>query len=96
MLKIIFASFAGFIVGVTVSVFAADASDVQTFFASNKVGNSPDFAFVKDGVAGPDHLITIHGYGNDGAVCRTLVEEYNSDESSSVIPGEYKCVQLNE
>jgi len=94
--KVIIAALAGFIVGITVSVFAADASDVQAFFVSNKVGNSPDFAFVKDGVAGPDHLITIHGYGNDGAVCRTLAEEYNSGESPSVMPGEYKCVQLNE
>ncbi|MBG56805.1 MAG: hypothetical protein CMK46_00770 [Porticoccus sp.] len=96
MPKVIIAALVGFFIGITASVFAADASDVQTFFASNKVGNSPDFAFVKNGVAGPDHLITIHGYRNDGAVCRTLAEEYNSGESSSVLPGEYKCVQLNE
>lgn len=86
----------GFFLGLGVSVFAADAMDVQRFFSSNKVGDSPDFAFVKDGVAGREHLITIHGFASDRSVCQQLAEEYNGGGSNSVLPGEYQCVQLNQ
>lgn len=74
---------------------AADQDDVKNFFAGNKVGNSPDYAFVKNGIAGPDHLLTIHGYANDKAVCEKLAKEYNGDSSLSVIQGTYQCIQLN-
>jgi len=75
---------------------AANEKDVQKFFSKNKVGNSPDFAFVKNGIAGPDHLMTIHGYANDRAVCEALAREYNGDSSLSTLPGIYQCIQLNE
>ena len=76
-------------------VVAADQEDVQKFFKKNKVGNSPDYAFVKNGIAGPDHLLTIHGYANDKAVCETLAKEYNGDPSLSVVQGVYQCIPLN-
>jgi hypothetical protein len=75
---------------------AADEKDVQNFFSKNKVGDSPDYAFVKNGLAGPDHLITIHGYANDKSVCELLAKEYNGDGQLSVLPGKYNCIQLNE
>ena len=76
-------------------VNAADQEDVQKFFSKNKVGNSPDYAFVKNGIAGQDHLITIHGYADDKSVCEALAKEYNGDESLSTLPGKYQCIQLN-
>jgi len=77
-------------------VNAADQEDVQKFFSKNKVGNSPDYAFVKNGIAGQDHLITIHGYADDKSVCEALAKEYNGDASLSTLPGKYQCVQLNQ
>ena len=75
---------------------AANEKDVQKFFSKNKVGISPDYAFVKNGIAGPDHLITIHGFANDRLVCEALAREYNGDSSLSTLPGIYQCIQLNE
>jgi hypothetical protein len=43
---------------------------------------------------GADHLLTIHGYGNDLEVCLRLIEPYNRDPSQSIIPGSYTCVPL--
>ena len=75
---------------------SAEQEDLQRFLSKNKIGNSPDYAFVKNGIAGQDHLITIHGYGDDKAVCEALAKEYNSDSGLSTLPGEYQCVRLNE
>ena len=74
---------------------AADQEDVKKFFSKNKVGNSPDYAFVKNGIAGQDHLLTIHGYANDKAVCEALAKEYNNDPSLSTVQGTYQCIPLN-
>lgn len=83
--------------GVATSSFAGDSKDVQNFFSKNKIGDSPDYAFVKYGISGgPDHLLTIHGYADDRKVCEMLAEEYNGDSSLSVLPGKYGCIQLNE
>lgn len=85
----------GVMLGIAASVFAATDADVQAFFAKHQVGNSPDYAFVKQGVAGPDHLITIHGYADDRSVCEQLARTYNEDSSQSSLPGRYYCAKLN-
>jgi len=74
----------------------AEEKDVQEFFSKNKIGRSPDYAFVKNGIGGPTHLITIHGYVDDKSVCEGLAKEYNGDASLSTLPGKYQCIQLNE
>jgi len=76
-------------------ITAADQEDVQKFFSKNKVGSSPDYALVKNGIAGSDHLLTIHSYLNDKSVCEKLAREYNDDPSLSVLPGTYQCIPLN-
>ena len=78
------------------NVFSSDTKNLQEYLSKNKIGESPDYAFVKNGIAGPDHLITIHGYADDRAVCEALAREYNGDESLSDLPGKYRCIQLNE
>ncbi len=70
----------------------ADQSDVQQFFARHKIGSSPDYAVMKNRT---DHLMTIHGYMDDRAVCLQLIESYNKDPSLSTLPGTYSCVPLN-
>lgn len=74
---------------------AATQEDVIKFFAKHKVGSSPDYAFVKNGIAGKEYLLTIYGYANDKAVCESLAHQYNSDPSLSVVKGTYECIQLN-
>ena len=74
-------------------VHGADQAYVQRFFAKNKVGRSPDIAVMKNGT---DHLMTIHGYMDDLAVCEQLIEPYNQDSSLSTLPGSYSCVPLNQ
>lgn len=70
----------------------SNQNDVKAFFAKHKVGSSPDYAVMKNGT---DHLLTIHGYTDDLAVCMQIIEPYNRDASLSVIPGVYSCVPLN-
>ena len=70
----------------------SDQNDVKAFFAKHKIGSSPDYAVMKNGT---DHLMTIHGYTDDLAVCMQLIEPYNRGSSLSVIPGGYSCVPLN-
>lgn len=65
---------------------------VKDFFAKNRIGSSPDYAVMKNGT---DHLLTIHGYGDDLDVCLRLIEPYNRDSSLSIIPGSFTCVPLN-
>lgn len=76
-------------------LYAATQEDVIKFFAKNKIGSSPDYAFVKNGIAGKEYLLTIYGYANDKAVCESLAHQYNSDPSLSVVNGTYECIQLN-
>lgn len=77
------------------AVLAADESDLKGFFAKNKIGSSPDYAVVKNGIAGPEILLVVVGYMDDKSVCESLIESYNKDSSKSVLPGTYKCVPLN-
>jgi len=77
------------------TAYSATQDDVKKFFSKNKVGKSVDYAFVKNGIAGPDHLLTIHGYADDKAVCELLAKEYNGNKSVSVVPGTYQCIPLN-
>ena len=69
-----------------------DQVSVKEFFSKHRVGQSPDYAVIKNG---KDHLLTIHGYANDLDVCLRLIEPYNRDSSLSVTPGSYECVPLN-
>lgn len=69
-----------------------DQEAVKKFFTKNRVGSSPDYAVMKNGT---DHLLTIHGYGDDLDVCLRLIEPYNRDPSLSIIPGSFTCVPLN-
>ncbi len=85
---------AAFIVGAAVGCGAgqSDQDDVRRFFAKHKIGSSADYAVMKNG---NDHLMTIHGYGDDLATCMGLIEPYNKDPSLSTLPGTYTCVPLN-
>ena len=85
----------GILIGFTIYANAADQKDVQKFFSKNKIGDSPDYAFVKNGIAGQDHLITIHGYADDKSVCEELAKKYNGAPSLSTLPGKYQCIKLN-
>ena len=74
---------------------ARSLKKVKRFFSRNKIGDSPDFALVKDGYAGPEYLMVIFGYADDRSVCEELIKPVNDDPSLSVFQGVYSCEQLN-
>ena len=75
---------------------APDAA--QKFFAKNKIGPSPDYAIIKFGNIN-DHVITVHGFGNDLASCMQVSDALNvaackeTDGSDCLNP--YSCRILN-
>lgn len=70
----------------------ATQEDVREFFATHKIGRSPDFAVVKNGT---DYLAVIYGMNDDLSTCMDLIKPYNEDPSISTLPGSYSCVPLN-
>ena len=72
--------------------YAQQEKNLKKFFAKNKMGNSPDYAIVKNGT---DYLITIHGCIDDLAVCQQIIELYEKQPSLQGFPGYYTCVPLN-
>lgn len=52
----------------------ATQEDVQKFFATHKIGNSPDYAVVKNGT---DYLAVIYGMSDDQSACMDLIKPYN-------------------
>jgi hypothetical protein len=71
---------------------AATQEDVREFFATHKIGSSPDYAVVKNGT---DYLAVIHGMDDDLSACMDLIKPYNENPSLSTLPGTYSCVPLN-
>jgi hypothetical protein len=70
----------------------ATQEDVREFFATHKIGRSPDYAVVKNGT---DYLAVIYGMDDDLSVCLDLIKPYNENPTLSNLPGAYSCVALN-
>jgi hypothetical protein len=68
-------------------------------FAANKSGASPDYGIIKFGNL-DDHVITVHGFMDDAASCKEVVEALNTnacketDGQQCLDP--YSCIALNE
>lgn len=69
------------------------SKELVEFLSKNRVGSSPDYAFVKNG---NDYLAIFIGYVDDRQTCLEAAQEYNGDPSLSVMPGTYQCIQLNQ
>jgi len=68
-------------------------SDVTKFFRSGKCGISPDYAIELQSTMEPsrwDHVITVHGFVNDGEISQKLVDYLNQSTNSV-----YRAVKLN-
>lgn len=67
---------------------------VTKFFQTGpKCGSSPDFAIQLQSTVEPsrwDHVITVHGFVNDGEICQMLVDYLNGSTNSV-----YRAVQIN-
>jgi hypothetical protein len=70
----------------------ATQEDVQKFFEAHKIGQSPDYAIVKNGT---DYLAVVFGMADDQSACMDLIKPYNENQSLSALPGTYSCVPLN-
>jgi hypothetical protein len=57
------------------------------YFAGNKVGESADFGLFKNGY----HVVTVHGYVDDLAVCLILKDTMEKDGPRAI----YECRPLN-
>ena len=71
----------------------------RKYFASNKSGASADYGIIKFGNP-DDHVITVHGFMDDAASCKEVVEALNTnacketDGQQCLNP--YSCIALNE
>jgi len=65
--------------------------NLRAAFQDKPIGKSPAFALMKESVAGPAWLATIHGYPNNLSVCEELIAPYNEDPDLSVLNGKYYC-----
>lgn len=71
----------------------------RKYFAANKSGASPDYGVIKFGNP-DDHVITVHGFMDDAASCKEVVEALNTnacketDGQQCLNP--YSCIALNE
>lgn len=71
----------------------------RKYFAANKSGASPDYGIIKFGNP-DDHVITVHGFMDDAASCKEVVEALNTnacketDGKQCLDP--YSCIALNE
>ena len=83
--------FTSFIVGSMAKEITNE--EMVKFFKNNRVGDSPDYAVVKNG---NDVLMVITGMMDDKAVCEDMIRPYNEDPSLSDIPGQYACVKVND
>lgn len=68
------------------------SKELIEFLSKNRVGSSPDYAFVKNG---NDYLAIFTGYVDDRKTCLEAAQEYNGNPSLSTLPGTYQCIQLN-
>jgi hypothetical protein len=71
----------------------------KEFFAKNRIGSAPDYGVIKFGNR-EDHVITVHGFSDDGASCKEVIDALNvnackeTDGQSCLNP--YSCVPLNQ
>lgn len=69
----------------------------REFFGRTRIGSSPDYGIIKPG---DDHVITIHGFVDDAAVCHQLARALNEDAckelpSGSTCLNPFTCERLN-
>ena len=68
-------------------------SDLLSFLKENRVGDSPDYAVVKNG---NDVLMIVTGMLDDKRACEDIAKPYNEDPSLSTLPGTFECVKVND
>ncbi|QLQ28682.1 hypothetical protein H4W19_07470 [Pseudoxanthomonas mexicana] len=71
----------------------------RKYFAANKSGASPDYGIIKFGNS-DDHVITVHGFMDDAASCKEVVEALNTNACNETAGQQclnpYSCIALNE
>jgi len=84
----------GLLVFIGVSFSACEKSNLdkaKRFFEKHKIGSSPDYGIMKNGLVPNDHVATVHGFSDDYKACEEWIAAINR-----AYPGnEYRCVPLN-
>lgn len=70
----------------------------KQFFSKHKIGSSPDFGIIKFGNP-EDHVVTVHGFSDDGASCREIADALNTNACKETggqqCLNPYSCDALN-
>ncbi len=64
----------------------------RKFFNKNKIGTSPDYAVIKNGIIPDDHVMTVHGFADDLDACLKVVKAFNEDACKET--GGYNCSDI--
>jgi hypothetical protein len=71
---------------------------IPQFFSKHKIGTGHDYGVIKFGNP-EDHVLTVHGFGDDGAACYEIADALNANACKET-HGEpclnpYSCDALN-
>ena len=92
------------VLGIWISVAGCSRDPYSTldapreFFSKQQIGSSPDYAVIKFGNP-QDHVVTVHGFTDDGGSCREIADALNvnaceeTDGQNCLNP--YSCDALN-
>lgn len=69
----------------------AQVQRVGSFFAKNQVGSNRDYGLFKNGLAGKEHVATVHGFMDDWDGCRKFAERLNQETTHNP----FVCEPLN-
>lgn len=79
---------------ISITQGAMSDDELKALFSKHRAGESTAYAVIKESLGTSSYLLTIHGYPDNGHVCRDLVAPYNSGASGSAIAGTYRCEPL--
>jgi hypothetical protein len=70
----------------------------RRFFERSQIGSSPDYGVVKFGNP-EDHVITVHGFSDDYASCKEIVDALNTNACTELggqdCLNPFSCQKLN-
>jgi len=64
----------------------------RKYFNKNKIGTSPDYAVIKNGIIPDDHVMTVHGFADDLDACLKVAKALNEEACKET--GGYNCTDI--
>lgn len=70
--------------------------DLSEIYRNKPSRWSKPVALIKHGMTGRDWLLTVHGLADNLSACEEMAAPYNDDPDLSVLPGTYRCEEIDE